>query len=117
MAPGDAARHLRAADAVLISERQDATISAKLYDACAIGRPMVAACRGRLREMIEGEGLGLAVPHGDAEALAQAVRRLRSDPRPGAELVARARAFARENLRERHAETLARIVEAAGARE
>ena len=39
MAPHQAAAHLRAADVILVSERQDATVSAKLYDACAVGRP------------------------------------------------------------------------------
>ncbi len=107
----DAARHLRAADVVLVSERQEMTVSAKLYDACAVGRPVIAACRGELRRLVEHEGIALAVPHGDAEALAEALRRLRSDPDLREQLSNRARAFARLHLRERQAERLADLLE------
>jgi colanic acid biosynthesis glycosyl transferase WcaI len=111
MSPADAARHLRAADAVLVSERQELVVSAKLYDACAIGRPIVAACTGELRRLIETEGLGLAVPHGDPEALAEAVREVRADPELRERLVASARAFARGHLRESQAERFAELAE------
>ena len=66
MSAHQAAAHLRAADVILVSERQDATVSAKLYDACAVGRPVVAACRGALMRLVEKEEIALAVPHGDA---------------------------------------------------
>jgi colanic acid biosynthesis glycosyl transferase WcaI len=110
-----AALHLRAADAVLVSERQEMTVSAKLYDMCAVGRPMIAACRGELRRLVEREEIGLAVPHGDAEALAAAVRRLRSDPHLRERLSDRARAFAQLHLREHQAEHLAELLESAAA--
>jgi putative colanic acid biosynthesis glycosyltransferase WcaI len=110
-----AALHLRAADAVLVSERQDMTVSAKLYDVCAVGRPIVVACRGELRRLVEREGIGLPVPHGDAEALAGALRRLRADPELRARLSDRARAFARLHLRERQAEQLADLLESVAA--
>lgn len=111
MSPAEAARHLRAADVVLVSERQEMTVSAKLYDACAIGRPIVAACRGELRRIVEEEGIGLAVEHGDAAALAEAVGRLRADPALRESLAARARAFAERHLRRRHAQRLAEVTE------
>lgn len=116
MTPADAARHLRAADAVLISERQEMTVSAKLYDACAVGRPMVAACCGELRRIIEEEGIGLAVPHGDPDALAEAVGRLRADPGLRERLAERGRAFAGEHLRGEHAERLAALAESVARR-
>ncbi len=116
MSPAQAARHLRAADAVLVSERQEATVSAKLYDACAIGRPIVAACRGELRRVIEREQIALAVEHGDAEALAAAVSRLRLEPELRERLSERARAFAALNVRERQAEQMAEITESAASR-
>ena len=115
MSPVSAAQHLRAADAVLVSERQDATVSAKLYDACAVGRPVIAACRGELRRVVESENIALAVPHGDAAKLAEAVRRLRSDPER-ARLAGRAREFAERHLRERQAEQFAGLLEAVGTR-
>jgi glycosyltransferase involved in cell wall biosynthesis len=111
MPPTEAARHLRAADVLLVSERQTETVSAKLYDVCAVGRPVVAACRGELRRVIEREEIALAVPHGDPEAMAAAVRQLRSDPELGARLTARARDFAQAHLRERQAERVADLVE------
>jgi colanic acid biosynthesis glycosyl transferase WcaI len=114
MSPERAARHLRAADAVLVSESQERTVSAKLYDVCAIGRPVIAACRGELRRVIESEGIALAVEHGDSEALAAAVRRVRSDDGLRAELSANGREFAARNLREHQARRFAEIVEAAG---
>jgi colanic acid biosynthesis glycosyl transferase WcaI len=107
----DAAAHLRAADAVLVTERQEHTVSAKLYDACAIGRPVIVACRGELRRIVEGEGIALAVPHGDPEALAEAVRRVRTDSELDERLTESARAFARRHLRERQAERLAELIE------
>lgn len=111
MSPADAGRHLRAADAVLVTERQEFVVSAKLYDACAIGRPIVAACTGELRRLIEAESLGLTVPHGDPAALAAAVRKLRADPELGDRLVASGRAFARRHLRETQAERFAGLAE------
>jgi glycosyltransferase involved in cell wall biosynthesis len=115
MSASNAALHLRAADAVLVSERQEMTVSAKLYDACAVGRPVIAACRGELRRLVEREEIALAVPHGDAEALAGALRRLRSNPDLGARLSHRAREFARLHLRERQAETLTELLESSAA--
>jgi colanic acid biosynthesis glycosyl transferase WcaI len=113
MSPRTAALHLRASDAVLVSERQTTVVSAKLYDCCAIGRPIVAACRGELQRVIEQAGIGLTVPHGDPAALAAAVRRLRSDPALGRDLVEKARRFAREHLRDVQAQRCAEVVESA----
>ena len=116
MSPAEAGHHLRAADAVLVSERQELVVSAKLYDACAIGRPIVAACTGELRRLIEAEGLGLAVPHGDAKALAEAIREVRANPELGERLVASARAFAGRHLREVQAERFASLAESLAGR-
>jgi len=115
MEPADAARHLRAADALLVSERQDSTVSAKLYDMCAIGRPIIAACTGELRRVVEREKVALPVPHGDARALAEAVRALRSDPALGQALIAAARRFAEAHRRERQGERAAALLESVAA--
>lgn len=116
MEPGDAARHLRAADAVLVAERQAQTVSAKLYDCAAIGRPIVAACTGELERIITEEEVGLPVPLANPEALAAAVRRLRDEPDVGAGLVARARPFAAAHLRERQAGRVVDLLEDCAAR-
>jgi colanic acid biosynthesis glycosyl transferase WcaI len=111
MNPREAGKHLRAADVVLVSERQERTVSAKLYDVCAIGRPIVAACRGELMRIVESEQIGLAVTHGDTEAMASAIRRLRSDRGLCERLGSRAQEFARSHLRSRQADRLAQLVE------
>ena len=114
MPPLDAARHLRAADVLLVSERQAATVSAKLYDVCALDRPVVAACRGESGEFEQEDAL--PVDHGDPGALADAIRQLRSNPALRARLAKRARAFAERHLRERQAERLVGVVESVAGR-
>jgi len=51
----------------------------KVFDYMAAGRPVVLAIDGPVREVVEAAGGGLAVPPGDAAALAEAVRRLAQD--------------------------------------
>ena len=104
--PAAAARLLRATDALLVAERQDKTVSAKLYDYSAVGRPIVAVATGEMQRVIESTGIALHVAPGDAEALAQAVRRVRDEPDLRSELVERSGAFAREHLRTRQADLL-----------
>jgi glycosyltransferase involved in cell wall biosynthesis len=117
MPPADAAKHLRAADALLVSERQERTVASKLYDYGAIGRPVVAACRGELRRVAEQADVAVAVPHGDAAAMAAAVRSLRENRERAEQLVDRGRAFAEEHRRDRQASRLVSLFEdIAGAR-
>lgn len=110
MGQADAARHLRAADAVLVAERQASTVSAKLYDCCAVGRPLIAVCTGELERVVSTNQIGFPVSLDDPEALAAALRRLRAEPRLGRDVVARARAFAAENLRDRQAGRVAELL-------
>jgi glycosyltransferase involved in cell wall biosynthesis len=115
MTPAATARHLRAADALLVSERQEHTVPSKLYDYAALRRPVVAACRGELRRVVEDEGIGIAVAHGDAPALADAVRAVRDRPDHDGGLAARQRRFAVEHLRQAQAARLAELLERVGA--
>ena len=116
MAPAEAARHLRAADALLVSERQERTVASKLYDCCAIARPVVAACRGELRRVVEARSVAVAVDHGDPQELASAIRRLAGDARFRDRLVANGTEFAREHLRETQAQRFGDLLEAVGGR-
>ena len=111
MPPADAARHLRAADGLLVSERQERTVASKLYDYGAIGRPVVAACQGELRRVVEQADVAVAVPHGDAAAMAAAVRSLRDDRERAEQLVQRGRAFAEEHRRDSQASRLVSLLE------
>lgn len=110
--PAEAARILRGADALLIAERQDKTVSAKLYDYAAVGRPIVAVARGELQRIVERERVAMPVPLGDAQGLARGLRRLRDDDELRARLAARGREFAKDHLRERQAQRLCEMLEA-----
>jgi glycosyltransferase involved in cell wall biosynthesis len=52
----------------------------KVFDYMAAGRPVLLAIDGEIRQVIEQEHAGLAVPPGDAKALADGVSRLAADP-------------------------------------
>ncbi len=118
--PDEAARVLRASDALLVAERQDRTVSAKLYDYSAVGRPIVAIAQGELQRIVEREGIGLHVPIGNPDALAAALGTLATDPAVGERLVTRARSFAAAHLRSAQADRLrdllATISDSGGAR-
>ncbi|MGI8462503.1 MAG: glycosyltransferase family 4 protein [Solirubrobacterales bacterium] len=113
--PADAARYMRASDALLVPLADEPalgrSIPIKLYDCCAIGRPVVVAAPGEPRRVAEAAGAALTIAPGDPGALAEAVRRLRDDPAMASELSASARRFAAEHLRERGVERLEGLLE------
>jgi glycosyltransferase involved in cell wall biosynthesis len=116
LAPPDiAARQLRASDALLVSLGPSPTLAgfvpSKLFDCCALGRPVIVAAAGEARRLGELSGAGLCVPPGDPGALAAAVRRLRGDGALRRRLAAAGPAFARANRRERQAERMCTLVE------
>ncbi len=51
----------------------------KVFDYMAAGRPVVLAIDGVIRKVVEEEGAGVAVPPGNPQALAEAVRTLADD--------------------------------------
>lgn len=111
MSPDDAADHLLAADALLVALRAslDDVISSKLFDYCALGRPLVVAANGETRRLAEGAAV-IAEPE-DPDAMAAAVLRLRDDPELGRTLGERARDLAAEYLREDVALRLTGVLE------
>ena len=52
----------------------------KVFDYMAAGKPVVLAIEGVIQDVVEGAGAGVAVPPGDPQALAEAVRSLAADP-------------------------------------
>jgi glycosyltransferase involved in cell wall biosynthesis len=66
----------------------------KLVEGLAAGLPMVANVPGRATRLLREGGCGLAVPPGDAAALAAALRRLAGDPALRATMGRAARALA-----------------------
>jgi glycosyltransferase involved in cell wall biosynthesis len=72
------------ADALLVTLGPDPvyelTIPSKLQAYMACGRPILASINGVGAREVESSGAGLATPAGDADSLAEAVRRLIQTP-------------------------------------
>lgn len=62
------------------SDKAGRVVPNKVYQAMSAGRPVVTADTVGIREVITDGVDGLLVPPGDAQALAQALRRLAADP-------------------------------------
>jgi glycosyltransferase involved in cell wall biosynthesis len=86
-------QHLVAADVVAVPQRATSDtlgqVPAKIFDAMALGRPIVSTAVSMIPEILEG--CGVLVPPGDAVALAGALRRLLDDPASAAVIGQRAR--------------------------
>jgi len=89
----DVPRYLVAADVVAVPQRDTSDtigqVPAKLFDAMALGRPIVSTSVSMIPEILEG--CGLVVAPGDVSALAGAIRRLLGDAGEAAALGRRAR--------------------------
>lgn len=114
-----AARVMRASDALLVPLADDPvlgkTIPIKLYDSCAVGRPVVIAAPGESRRLAE-QGAGLAVRPGDPAALAEAIRRLASEDAFRDRLGRQAHGFAKGHLRDGQVPHLERLLAEVAAR-
>ena len=86
---------LQACDALLAPLRAhpllEDFIPSKVYDAMAVGRPVLVAARGESADLVEREGCGLVVAPEDGEQLATAIRRLVAEPALAAHLGAAGR--------------------------
>jgi glycosyltransferase involved in cell wall biosynthesis len=102
--PAAAADVLRASDALLVSLAPEPELTSfvpsKLFDFCAVGRPVIVAAAGEPSRLVRETEAGLTVPPGDARALADTVRRLRDDQALGERLSAAGRHFGAANLRD-----------------
>jgi colanic acid biosynthesis glycosyl transferase WcaI len=114
MPAAQAARYLRAADASFVPQQPSLAdfVPSKLYDCCAVGRPVIVMAAGETVRLAKQSGAAVCVPPDDAEQLAAAVRRLRDDPALREALGKSGRSFAATYLRERQAERLAEMIEA-----
>jgi glycosyltransferase involved in cell wall biosynthesis len=118
--PADAMSIMRASDALLVSlaDRPELgrSVPIKLYDSCAIGRPVVLAAAGEARRLAARSGAAVIVAPEDPRALAAAVRRLRDEPETVPDLIARGREFASAHTREAGIEALERLLVAVSPR-
>jgi glycosyltransferase involved in cell wall biosynthesis len=82
-------RFFSLADALLVILKKDPifalTIPSKVQSYLACGKPIVAALDGEGARVIDESGGGMAVPSGDAEALAQIVMKMYKMPKPDCE--------------------------------
>jgi colanic acid biosynthesis glycosyl transferase WcaI len=76
------------------------TVPVKLYDSCAVGRPVVLAAKGESRRLADEHGAALTLDPGDPVALADAIRAVSGDAELRDRLAAGGRRFAEANLRE-----------------
>jgi glycosyltransferase involved in cell wall biosynthesis len=85
----------------------------KVFDYMAAGRPVILAIDGVIREVVEAAGCGVFCPPGDAQALADAVRKLERDRDTALRMGLAGRVYLEENFsREVIAEKLERLFEA-----
>ena len=120
VAPDEAAQRLRGSDAILVSlgaaPELEKFVPSKLFDGCAVGRPVILCAAGESRRLAEAAEAVLPVAPGEPPALADAVRRVRADADLGRRLAENGRAFATEYLRERQVERLEQILLGAAGR-
>lgn len=100
--PERAGRLLRASDALLVSLAPgfDGFVPSKLFDFCALARPVILAAAGEATGLAGGAEAAICVPPGDPAALADAVRRVAGDAGLRESLQRRGRAFAEANSRD-----------------
>jgi len=89
----DVPRYLEAADVVAVPQRDTSDtrgqVPAKLFDAMAVGRPVISTRVSMIPEVLEN--CGVIVPPGDVEALASGIGRLLDHPDEAAAFGQRAR--------------------------
>jgi glycosyltransferase involved in cell wall biosynthesis len=87
------------ADACVVPLRRgvDDSVPSKLFDALALGCPVLCCAGGEAKALIERSGGGMALPPEDGEALAEAVRELAADPRQLEMMAHRGREYVREH--------------------
>jgi hypothetical protein len=105
-----AAAYLRACDAVLIPLKRtsqiEITLPGKIFEAAAMGKPIIVSAEGASAELVRRYGAGLVAPPEDAGALADAIRRLAKEPELREQLSQGSLALARDFDRERFAKMM-----------
>jgi glycosyltransferase involved in cell wall biosynthesis len=94
----DVAELLAAFDAYCLPSHYEG-MPLSLFEAMAAGVPVIATDVLGSRDVVRTEATGLLVPAGDAEALADALVRLRREPALAGRLAAAGRAYVAENAR------------------
>jgi hypothetical protein len=102
-----AAEYIAACDAILIplkrTDQIEITIPGKIFEAAAVGRPMIVSATGASADLIQRYGAGIVVAPEEPHALVHAASRLRNDPILQAKLREGALRMAQDFDRERFA--------------
>ncbi len=111
--PEQAARLLRASDALLVSLAPgfDGFVPSKLFDCCAVSRPVVLAAEGEAAALAGQAEAVVCVHPGDPVALADAVRRVAADAALRESLIKHGRVFAEANSRDAGVARLEEVLE------
>jgi glycosyltransferase involved in cell wall biosynthesis len=90
---------LRDADACVVPLKRNIvdSLPTKLFDALALGCPVICCADGEAKQFVERSQGGVATAPEDGAALADAVRTLRADPARSAALAANGRAYVEEH--------------------
>ncbi len=111
---GEVGDFLLGCDALLVSVRDKpalaASIAVKLYEAMAVGRPVLAAATGETAELVRSSGCGLVVHPGDGEALAQATITLADDRAKARELGLSGRSESHKHARSKQVDRLEKVL-------
>lgn len=94
-----AMKTLEAAQLCVVPLRENIrdSLPTKLFDALALGCPVVVSAAGEARRVVEESGGGIAVEPGDGAALAEAIVALAGDPARRAACAAAGRAYVYEH--------------------
>jgi len=113
--PEEVVAYLRASDALVVplaaSKALTKFVPSKLYDFCAVGRPVVIVAAGEAVALATGADAALSCPPGDAASLADAIRRLREDRDLRNRLESAGVRFATRHLRERFVQKMVDLLE------
>jgi glycosyltransferase involved in cell wall biosynthesis len=93
---------LNASDVVLVPLRDDplfsTVIPSKIFEAMAVGKPIILAVRGESADIVDGSGAGLVVTPESPEEMADAILRLTANPELARSLGANGRRAAEEEF-------------------
>ena len=110
-----AAEHLALCDAVLIPLKQtdqiQITIPAKIFEAAAMGKPIIVSAVGASAELVQRYGAGIVVPPEQPDRLAAAILELRKAPDLQARLREGSLRLAQDYDRQRFAGEMLQILE------
>jgi glycosyltransferase involved in cell wall biosynthesis len=79
-------------------EEYKTTYPNKVFDYMAAGRPVVLAIDGVIREVVEAAGCGIFATPGNAEKLAEAIRKLAADAEQSRAMGLKGRSYLEENF-------------------